>query len=76
MEFGLSDGFVHVVDDVDRFKPDFGRSVLAGLLKLPAEDAHSRASKPEPLGLQKQWAEEFLKDFAPYDWTKQLDDAG
>eukprot|EP00884_Botryococcus_braunii_P013106 jgi/Botrbrau1/21797/Bobra.0190s0022.1 len=74
VEFGLSEGFVHVVDDVDRFKPDFGRSVLAGLLKLPAEDARTRA-KAESAGLQKIWVEQFLKEFAPYDWTKQLDES-
>jgi Protein similar to CwfJ C-terminus 2 len=73
VEFGLSEGFVHVVDDVERFKPDFGRSVLAGLLKLPAEDAHTRG-KPQSEGLQRLWVEDFLKDFRPYDWTKQLDE--
>ena len=71
VEFGLSAGYVHVIDDEAEFDRDFGRSILAGLLKLPAEALH-RGARGEPLPAQQKLAADFLEAFAPYDWTAQL----
>lgn len=71
VEFGLAEGFVHVIDDVDSFDRDFGRRVLIGLLELPEEDMHRRARR-ESVAIQERWAAEFRKHFDEYDWTKQL----
>jgi hypothetical protein len=46
--------------------------VLVGLLRLPAEDMHRRQRTDAP-AVQEQQAREFRKDFAKYDWTKQLE---
>ena len=40
VEFNLTKGFVHVIDDEAKFDPQFGRSIMIGLLDLPAEDMH------------------------------------
>lgn len=71
VEFGLSEGFVHVIDDEKSFKRDLARSVVVGLLKLPEEEMH-RHARQESEGMQCRWAAEFRKQFDDYDWTKML----
>lgn len=71
VEFGLSAGYVHVVDDEEKFDKDFGRSIVAGLLGLGAETQH-RGARAEPLAVQKKLLSDFASKFDPYDWTKQL----
>jgi hypothetical protein len=71
VEFGISDGFVHVIDDESNFDKGLARSVMIGLLGLPQEDMHRRARQESP-AIQQQWADEFRKQFEPYDWTRQL----
>lgn len=44
VEFNLTKGFVHVIDDETKFDPQFGRSIMIGLLDLPAEDMHRCAA--------------------------------
>lgn len=72
VEFGLSKGYVHVIDDETQFKSNFGINVLRGMLKLPAEDMHRRR-KHESVDSQKQAVGSFIQDWEPFDWTKQLD---
>jgi len=72
VEFGLSSGFVHVIDDTTKWNPHFGRDVLIGLLGLPAERAHQRARRHTPQELQAHKTE-FLAAYAPFDWTRALD---
>lgn len=72
VEFGIADGFVHVVDDEANFDRGLARSVMIGLLGLPQEDMHRRARAENP-AIQQQWADEFRKQYAPYDWTKMLE---
>lgn len=71
VEFNLTKGFVHVIDDEAKFDPQFGRSIMIGLLDLPAEDMH-RQSKFESTQMQQQWVADFAKKWDAYDWTKQL----
>ena len=72
VEFGLSKGFVHVIDDEKDFPGNFGLNVVRGMLQLPAEDMHGRRRK-EAVETQKQAVASFVKDWQPFDWTKQLD---
>ncbi|XP_047955764.1 CWF19-like protein 2 isoform X4 [Salvia hispanica] len=72
VEFGLSKGFVHVIDDEKDFPGNFGLNVVRGMLQLPAEDMHGRRRK-ESVETQKQAVASFVKDWQPFDWTKQLD---
>ncbi|KAA6426795.1 MAG: nucleic acid binding [Trebouxia sp. A1-2] len=71
VEFNLTKGFVHVIDDEAKFDPQFGRSIMIGLLDLPAEDMH-RQAKFESTQMQQQWVADFAKKWDAYDWTKQL----
>lgn len=72
VEFGLKKGFVHVIDDESQFQSNFGLNVIRGMLQLPAEDMHRRR-KHESIDTQKQAVKSFLRDWEPFDWTKQLD---
>lgn len=72
MEFGLSAGYAHVIDNEEKFDKDFGRSIVAGLLKLDAEH-QKRAAKAESTYVQEKLAREFGGLFEPFDWTKQLE---
>ncbi|KAK9802677.1 hypothetical protein WJX73_004828 [Symbiochloris irregularis] len=72
VEFGMSAGYVHILDDEQTFDSSFGRNILIGLLDLPPEDMHRRGREQPPAVLQKR-AAEFAAAFAPYDWTLQLE---
>ncbi|XP_022946470.1 CWF19-like protein 2 isoform X1 [Cucurbita moschata] len=71
VEFGLNKGFVHVIDDEDNFKTSFGLNVIRGMLQLAEEDMHRRR-RYESVEVQKQAVANFLQDWEPFDWTKQL----
>uniref|UniRef100_A0A0A8XZB8 Cwf19-like C-terminal domain-containing protein n=1 Tax=Arundo donax TaxID=35708 RepID=A0A0A8XZB8_ARUDO len=72
VEFGLDRGFVHVIDDESKFNAGFGLNVIRGMLRLPEEDMHGRR-RHESMDKQKQAVASFMKDWEPFDWTKQLD---
>lgn len=72
VEFGLNKGFVHVMDDEKQFKSNFGLNVIRGMLRLPEEDLYGRR-KHDSVETQKQAVASFVKDWEPFDWTKQLD---
>ncbi|CAL5392552.1 unnamed protein product [Camellia sinensis] len=71
VEFGLNKGFVHVMDDEKQFKSNFGLNVIWGMLRLPEEDMYGRR-KHDSVETQKQAVASFVKDWEPFDWTKQL----
>jgi len=72
VEFGLTGGYVHVIDEEEKFNPHIGRDVLIGVCDLPAERAHQR-ERAAPPAQQHREMSEFLKQWAPFDWTKQLE---
>jgi hypothetical protein len=72
VEFGLDREFVRVIDDETNFSSGFGLNVIRGLLQLPGEDMH-RCRRHESMDKQKQAVASFMKDWEPFDWTKQLD---
>ncbi|KAL6519941.1 hypothetical protein OROMI_032835 [Orobanche minor] len=71
VEFGLNRGFVHVIDNEREFKSNFGLNVVRGMLRLPAEDMYRRR-RQESVETQKQAVASFVRDWEPFDWTKQL----
>lgn len=71
VEFGLRDGFVHVIDEPEKWNPHFGRDVLIGLLDLPGEWTRARVRRPSAPE-QAAAVKEFSAAWAPHDWTKQL----
>jgi len=71
VEFGMDGGFVHVVEKEKEFNPQFGREIVAGMMALDIDQwKHPRNETYEDI--KKQMAE-FLKQWDPFDWTKQLD---
>ncbi|KAL5781843.1 hypothetical protein ACOSP7_006872 [Xanthoceras sorbifolium] len=72
VEFGLNKGFVHVIDDEKQFKSSLGLNVIRGMLQLSEEDMHRRR-RHESVEAQKQAVAKFVRDWEPFDWTKQLD---
>ncbi|KAK1569187.1 hypothetical protein Q3G72_033611 [Acer saccharum] len=72
VEFGLNKGFVHVIDDEKQFKSSLGLNVIRGMLELAEEDMHRRR-RHESVEAQKQAVAKFVRDWEPFDWTKQLD---
>ncbi|KAF7148428.1 hypothetical protein RHSIM_Rhsim03G0051600 [Rhododendron simsii] len=72
VEFGLNKGFVHVIDDEQQFKANFGLNVIrGGMLKLPEEDIYGRR-KHDSEETQKQAVSSFARDWPHFDWTKKL----
>lgn len=71
VEFNISNGFVHVIDDEASFDADLGRRVIMGLLKRPPEDLYRRA-EAESLTEQKTRMQNFVRSWNPFDWTLQL----
>lgn len=65
VQFGPSNGYVHVIDDEARFDRNLGRQVLVGLLRLPAEVMHRRGAAQD-VGSIKQEAAAFRKAFSPF----------
>lgn len=74
VEFGLYKGFVHVIDDEKQFKSNLGLNVIRGMLQLAEEDMYRR-QRYESVEVQKQAVKSFARDWARFDWTKQLDQA-
>lgn len=65
VDFRLDQGLAHVIEDADRFGgPDFGRDLMASLLKVPRAEWRSRKSTSE----DKKYFSDKFKD---YDWTRQ-----
>ena len=72
VEFGLRQGYAHVIDDELRWKRSFGRDVLKGAMGI--EDRGGRRPKPNP-ALDAQAAAKLKAVYAKYDWVPQLADA-
>ncbi|KAI9088608.1 hypothetical protein K1719_029722 [Acacia pycnantha] len=71
VEFGLNKGYVHVIDDEKRVNSNFGLNVIRGMLHLAEEDMY-QPHRYEAVDVQKQAVASFLKNWEPFDWTKQL----
>ncbi|KEP64031.1 UNVERIFIED_CONTAM: cwfj family protein [Hammondia hammondi] len=64
VDFALTDGLAHVIDDGRSFSPSFGREVIQGMLELSPSD---RAFFTEQSF--KNTAASFRRDFSRFDWT-------
>lgn len=72
VEFGLKQGFVHVIDNETDWKTSFGLNVVRGMLKSQDENMYRRR-RYESIDIQKEAVAAFARDWEPFDWTKQLD---
>ena len=71
VEFGLDDGFAHVVEDFDLFPRYFGKEVIGGMLEL--EPAAWLRPKKQGFEAEKKRVLDFVPQWEKFDWTKQLE---
>ena len=80
MDFGVDDGYVHVIDDVAKFDRNIGLTTIASLLGRSALDVRRQSHQknkrhpgPEPTSIMTSRAvTEFTSHWQPFDWTTQL----
>lgn len=70
VDFGLSNGFAHVIESHDHFPSTFATEIIAGMLDLPPKKWRKRET--DEMSKQKSRAENFKKLWEPVDWTKRL----
>lgn len=71
VEFGLNDGFVHVIDNESKFDKNLGWKVLCGLLKLPAEKFYQKSSRDSRV-IEDDLITDFSSLWSGFDWTLAL----
>lgn len=69
VDFGLQNGFAHVIEDEKMFPACFGKEILGGMLDLD----HNRWRNPPVESFEEQTSKvKALKEmWAPYDWTER-----
>ena len=75
IEFGLSRGFVSVIDEPREFDRNFCRRVILGLLESSGNSNEREASAMQAKGsregreVQKAWTNEFKSEYAAFNWV-------
>ena len=67
VDFGLTGGFAHVIEDEKQFPNYFGREILGGM--LDADPYLWRKPKDESFSEQMKRSIEFDKQYKSFDWT-------
>ena len=67
VDFGLTGGFAHVIEEEGQFPIYFGREILGGM--LDADPYLWRKPKEESFGEQMKRSIEFEKQYKTFDWT-------
>ncbi|EGT60155.1 hypothetical protein CAEBREN_19879, partial [Caenorhabditis brenneri] len=70
VDFGLSNGYAHVIESHDHFPATFATEIIAGMLDLPPKKWRKRET--DEMAKQKARAEKFKQLWEPFDWTKRL----
>jgi hypothetical protein len=75
IEFGLSSGFVSVIDEPKEFDRNFCRRVILGLLESSGNGSEREASAMQAKGsregreVQKTWTNQFKQEYSGFDWV-------
>lgn len=69
VEFGLSGGYAHVIENEGQWSKTFGLDIMAGLLK---KDAEIIKRERTDIAQERRLADMFKAGFEPFDWTKAL----
>eukprot|EP01128_Nolandella_sp_AFSM9_P009970 TRINITY_DN669_c1_g1_i3.p1 TRINITY_DN669_c1_g1~~TRINITY_DN669_c1_g1_i3.p1 ORF type:complete len:411 (-),score=102.78 TRINITY_DN669_c1_g1_i3:45-1277(-) len=72
VQFGMTQGMVHIIENGIKFPIDFGEQVLAGLLELHDRYSSGRI-KRKSFDEEAKEAKEFLGKYLKFDWTADLD---
>ncbi|VDM66103.1 unnamed protein product [Strongylus vulgaris] len=71
VDFGLSNGFAHVIENNETFPSTFAHEIIAGMLDLPANKWRHR--KAQEFSVLKAKCDAMKAAWEPYDWTKKID---
>eukprot|EP01126_Amoeba_proteus_P001624 TRINITY_DN10483_c0_g1_i19.p1 TRINITY_DN10483_c0_g1~~TRINITY_DN10483_c0_g1_i19.p1 ORF type:complete len:609 (-),score=159.70 TRINITY_DN10483_c0_g1_i19:84-1910(-) len=71
VQFGMTQGFAHVIENEKKFKKTFGHEILAAVMQLDVDFIGKNRRKS--LQEEKEMAKEFLTSWLPFDWTTQLE---
>ena len=70
VDFGLDNGFAHVIEEEEQWNKRFGHEVVGGMLDV---DARTMRNPPgEPFEAQKAKVIQFGETWSKFDWTKAL----
>lgn len=68
VDFGVSNGYAHVVEDLSLFPSYFGREIIAGMMDL--EPRFWRKPKPESTAELEEKVKKFSDMYEEFDTTK------
>jgi len=72
VQFGMTSGMAHVIENKNKFNKTFGLEVVAGIIgesEYFTEGVQVRPSRESEV----QRTKKFLEGWLPFDWTKELD---
>ena len=72
VDFGLDDGFAHVIEDEAQFPRDFGKNVLGPLLGLDPTQWRKKSKTVEEWTDLDSRLSSFSARWQPFDWTIML----
>ena len=70
VDFGMDNGFAHVIEEEDQWNRRFGHEVVGGMLDVEARTM--RNPPGEPFEQQKQKVIQFGENWRKFDWTRAL----
>ena len=70
VDFGISRGYAHVIEDKAKFPHYFGKEIIGGMLDV--EPRLWRKPRHESFERQKEKVLQISEWWKPYDWTQQL----
>ncbi|KJH49039.1 hypothetical protein DICVIV_04818 [Dictyocaulus viviparus] len=71
VDFGLSNGYAHVIENVNSFPSTFFEEIIAGMLDLSPEKW--RKKKAQGFSVLRSKCDAMKTAWEPYDWTKRID---
>ncbi len=74
VDFGLDNGFAHVIEEEANFSRRFGHEIVGGMLDIEARTFRNPAW--EQFDVQKRKVIEFSTMWKDFDWTKRLQERG
>ncbi|CAI4230652.1 unnamed protein product [Auanema sp. JU1783] len=70
VDFGLSNGYAHVIEDAEQFPSTFAHEIIAGMLDLPPNKW--RKKEKQSFTDVKNKCDAMKLSWEPYDWTKKI----
>ncbi|CAJ0931319.1 unnamed protein product, partial [Mesorhabditis belari] len=70
VDFGLQNGYAHVIEDRNAFPTNFGHEIIGGILDLPPKSWRSRT--PMSFTEQKKRCDTIKQFWEKFDWTKRI----